>query len=163
MALTMRRLARLNQRARLSRPARSGAAPAEPETGEAVEIPTAPAEWYARSYPKGPAHDHRCLAVLASWQAVHNIHPAASQGPDGGFRACGTGVEIRVRNAHLATNDFDELTRLVVAAHRYRCRVEVSAQMNLLVIRVHPRASTGGSAWECHPGLKDLVARARAA
>lgn len=151
---------------RLERPEEHPDAGAQTTAGSLVvdeptsAIPTGPADWYAGAYPSGPRHDPRCLAVLGAWQPLYNINRAGKNRPDGGFRACGTGVEVRAKGEHLATYDFDSLTRLVVAAHRYRCRVEISALMGMLVIWVHPRSADGEHLFERHPGLHDLAARA---
>lgn len=116
-------------------------------------------DWYARNYPDGPTHDERCLAVLASWKRLYNIRGTGhQQRADGGFRKCGDGVEVRVRAGCLSTFDDDGLTRLVVAAHRLACRVEVSAAgRDLLVIRVHPRSHEGERFYDRHPTPDDLV------
>jgi hypothetical protein len=75
----------------------------------------------------------------------------------------------------LATFDFPELTRLVLAAHRHAVRVGVSAQFYRYVstddeevtgpaaclrLTLHAREHDGESGWERHPTLADLAEQA---
>ena len=163
--------------------------------------PLDPVGWYRRNFPDGPSHDERCLKVLASIDSLHNLsiigHDPAPMFPrpvedwdearrdiametgeyptvrrsDGGFRACGTGVEVLYR-ASMSTFDCSRLTRLVIAAHEHHCRVEVAPHfvgydeedgtVDELVpqacfwIRVHPR-QPDGRLFERHPGLDHLA------
>lgn len=121
-----------------------------------------PAEWYRQNYPDAPEHDDRCLAVLASWQALYNIPRTGRARTDGGFRQCGKGVSVHVPPGHgtFATYDFAELTRLVIAAHRHCCRVEIGHRGHHLIVRVHPRKPAGTHQFERHPSLADLIAAA---
>lgn len=132
------------------------------------DAPTEPADWYARNYPDAPPLDYRCLAVLASWERLYNLHPTGRSRRDGGFRAIpgprgdtGAGVEVRFPQGSLSTYDDAGLTRLVVAAHRYACRVSVSARSNLLIVMVHPRSHDMDlSFYERHPDGLALAAMA---
>lgn len=118
---------------------------------------SAAAEWYRQSYPTGPAHDPRCLEVIAAVQPLHNVPRTGLQRLDGGFRKVGIdGVEVRFRPGYsMATFDMAELTRLVVKAHQLYCRAELASKMNMLCLRVFPRKPTGSN-WERHPNLADL-------
>lgn len=117
--------------------------------------------WYARNFPESPLNDEqrRCLDVLAAVERIYNLWPTGRRGRlDGGFRPCGTGIEVRLPGGSLSTFDGDGLTRLVLAAHRHVCRVDVSSSRGgLLVLRVHPRSAEGGL-FERHPTLSDLAA-----
>lgn len=115
-------------------------------------------DWYKRNYPQGPDYDPRLFKVLESWQRLYNIHRTGKRRLDGGFRPCGNGLEVRLPFGSLSTFDDSGLTNLVVAAHRYQCRVEIrSAGRGLLVIRVHPRDPEATSLYERHPSLDDLA------
>lgn len=85
------------------------------------------ADWYRRSYPDWSEWvdrvDGRCWQVLVSFRAIHNL--VSRMLPDGGIQQCGSGIQWFTSQS-LATFDFDELTRLVVAAHEYGCRVQVA-------------------------------------
>lgn len=128
-------------------------------------VTTSTSDWYSRNFPNSSFTDdqRRCLLVLQAWTALYNIprHPKDRTRPDGGFRQCGHGIEVRVPNhmAFLATYDFDELTRMVLAAHRWACRLEISSMLNSLVIRVHPRGHGEGSQMYRHPDLVELANR----
>ncbi len=160
-----------------------------------------PAAWYRRNFPDGPDHDERCLKVLASIDSLHNLqiidsdpapmfprpvedwdearrdiametaeYPTVRR-PDGGFRARGTGIEVWYR-ASMSTFECSRLTRLVIAAHEHRCRVEIAPHVipyadedgtvddlcppTCLSIRVHPRQPEGHQ-FERHPGLDHLA------
>lgn len=115
-------------------------------------------DWYHRNFPNGPRHDPRCLAVLSSWQALYNIHRTGTQRLDGGFRKCSDGVEVHLPHGQqIATFDDGGLTRLVVAAHRLCCRVEVSAGRDLLILRIHPRDPDGERFYSRHPDRAALA------
>lgn len=123
------------------------------------------AAWYRRNYPDGPDYDPRCLDVLASWLPLYNIcRYGQNTRIDGGFRPCGDGVEVHIREGmgDLSTYDGDELTRLVIAAHKYCCRVSISTKARHMVIRVHPRDPEGARLHQRHPRLADLQKRAGA-
>lgn len=59
-----------------------------------------------------------------------------------------------------ATFDFNELTTLVILAHKYHVRVEIVPCMNILKLMCHRRKPKGetSSTWEYHPSLSDLAA-----
>jgi hypothetical protein len=120
-------------------------------------LETARTGWYYRNYPDGPYHDPRCLAVLASWQALYNLPITGRQRKDGGFRKCMDGVIVHLRpGVEFASWDADELTRLVLAAHRFHCRVAIRQERSVVVVQVNPRAETG-DLYTRHPGLAELV------
>lgn len=85
------------------------------------------AAWYRQAYPDTSEWvedvDRRCWDVLVAYEAIHNL--TTHMLPDGGIRRCGDGISFFTRGP-LSTFDFDELTRLVVAAHRYGCRVQIA-------------------------------------
>lgn len=100
----------------------------------------------------------RCMAVLHSLHADHNWRHYTTKA---GIIRNAYGVEVRYRG-DLSTFDGDELTRLVVAAHRHRVRVGISGRMrNIMTIYLHPREDTGNTMVR-HPGLEHLAARAEA-
>lgn len=115
-------------------------------------------EWYQRNFPKGPEHDERCLNTLEAWERLYNISRTGRARLDGGFRASAGGVEIHCPpGVSLSTFDDAALTRLVIAAHRNCCRVEISCRGNYLIIRIHAREPEGTRFYDRHPDLDDLV------
>jgi len=72
------------------------------------------------------------------------------------IRECGNGIEF-CPVGDLSTWDWNQLTNLVVYAHAYRVRVELSpASPRRLRVCLHAREATG-STTERHPGLVELV------
>lgn len=122
------------------------------------------AAWYRRTYPAAPTHNARCLATLAAWQPdLRNIVRRGVHQADGGFEEDAAGVRVRLApGAALATYDDDGLTRLVLAAHLYACRVELRHEpTGGTTLTVHPRQHSGKRMHERHPDLPHLAARAR--
>lgn len=119
------------------------------------------ADWYRASYPRGPQHDPRCLAVIAAIEpGLYNLHPVGENAPDGGFRQCRDGLTVTLRGGSLSTFDDDGLTRLVLAAHAQACRVDVRASGGNLVVQVNPRSpEPDKSLYDRHPTLDDLAKR----
>lgn len=119
-----------------------------------------PHTWYRRNYPAGYDCDPRIMEILSRLgRGLHNLPRTGQQRLDGGFRQCGKGIEVRLRRGFtISSFDMDELTRLVLDAHRLHCRVELSAMMNMLIVRVHPREAEAEHLWGRHPGLDDLSA-----
>lgn len=72
---------------------------------------------------------------------------------------CGGCVSVCARST-LATYDRDGLTRLVIAAHDYCVRVEISPAMSYLRIRVHPR-SREKLIMSGHPTIEEAIAKFR--
>ena len=69
---------------------------------------------------------------------------------------CGRGIEMSTFQS-LATHDSNTLTRLVLMAHNFRCRVDIgSSGPRMVRIMVHPR-SDSQSTMEGHPGLVELM------
>lgn len=69
---------------------------------------------------------------------------------------CGRGIEMSTFHS-LATHDSNTLTRLVLLAHKFRCRVDIGASTPRTVrIMVHPRDDSG-CCMSGHPGLNDLL------
>lgn len=124
-------------------------------------LENARAGWYYRNYPEGPQHDPRCLAVLASWQALYNLPITGRTRKDGGFRQCADGIIVHIERgmAEWATFDGDGLTRLVLAAHRYHCRVSIRQERSMVIVQVNTRMLSG-DLYHRHPGLTDLAERA---
>lgn len=95
----------------------------------------------------------RCERVLASVHKMHNWRHVATKA---GIVRHDWMVEVRMRG-ELATFDGDEMTRLVLAAHREYVRVSVSGLCRgHLQLYLHPRQPTG-SGFERHPGLERLA------
>ena len=120
-------------------------------------------DWYSRTYPDSPLDEgqRRCLLVLQEWQRLYNIRRFGEFRSDGGFQPCANGIEVHLGGRQaLSTHDDDGLTRLVLGAHRYCCRVEISMAGRHIVIRVHPRQQGLTDTWRGHPTLADLASRA---
>lgn len=106
-------------------------------------------EWYASNFRNGPAHDPRCLAVLASlaplyrlpivddtplttfrrnpdgWLELEDYWESKDRMLDGGIRhEAPNGLSV-VLNQEISTWDDSALTRLVIAAHLFGCRVSI--------------------------------------
>ena len=76
------------------------------------------------------------------------------------IRECGNGIEFCLVG-DLSTWDWNQLTNLVLYAHAYRVRVELTgASPGLQRVCLHARESTG-STTEGHPGLMELMEMAR--
>ena len=61
----------------------------------------------------------------------------------------------------ISTHDFDQLTRMVIAAHEHCVRIELQpCNCQHIRLLIHPRQQTGGIC-ERHPSLTDLAERAR--
>lgn len=72
-------------------------------------------------------------------------------------------LSVNIRCDGLATWDFDQLTRLVLAAHDECVRVQVApSSPRYLRISMSPRARSGGMS-ERHPTIEDAVADYRKA
>lgn len=108
-------------------------------------------QWYRRNFPRSPLTDEqvRCLDVLASAERLYNWHPTGRARLDGGFRPCGTGVEVRLRWGQFSTYDDSSLTEMVVAAHRLAVRLSIGAVHGYLVLHLHPRSHTERH-WQLH-------------
>ena len=124
-------------------------------------------DWHRTSYPdSGFTEDqYRCLGVLESvkglynWNIVGDAHRSSHDRINGGFKPCGRGIEVKLRPGEsMSTWDMDELTRIVVRAHKLRVRVCISPDFNGLKIYLHPREAEGDLMTR-HPGLDDLIAR----
>lgn len=83
--------------------------------------------------------------AFGGWHRVHNRKPN------------GTGVVFNVFSG-LSTFDFNELTRLVVAAHVVRVRAEVAQSgPRMLRVYLHPREDKPADWCAHHPSADDLV------
>lgn len=72
-----------------------------------------------------------------------------------------SGVTLSVHTSGFSTYDFDELTGLVVAAHKERVRVSIMPSgPRMLKIMLRKRKEEGSMSAR-HPGLSDLVERIR--
>ena len=89
-----------------------------------------------------------CWDLIDAWTGTHNVKKIVE---------CGRGLEFCTFSG-LATHDMGNMTRLVLLAHQYRVRVEVSgAAPNYLRIRLHARDPDKRTTTEGHPGLNDLI------
>lgn len=120
------------------------------------------ADWYRRNYPDAPDYDPRLLDTLAAWKALYNINRYGRWRRDGGIKPCGHGIEVDLKPGFddFATFDGGGMTTLVLAAHRFCCRVELTTAGRHMVIRIHPRTPGADRMFERHPSLRDLAARA---
>jgi hypothetical protein len=85
--------------------------------------------------------------MLDSWMGTHRLPR---------IRECGDGIDFYM-HGDLSTWDWNQLTNLVLYAHAYRVRVELSAASPCcLRVCLHAREATG-STTERHPGLVELV------
>ena len=119
-------------------------------------------EWYRRSYPHAPRHNERAMATLAALGPLYNLRRFGERRLDGGVRtvAGGLAIEVHLRTLDMATFDGGELTALVLAAHQYRCRVQLDIVGRHARLMIHPREPAGKRTMSRHPGLEDLAARA---
>ena len=85
--------------------------------------------------------------MLDAWMRTHQFPR---------IRECGNGIEFCLVG-DLSTWDWNQLTNLVLYAHAYRVRVELSpASPRYQRVCLHAREATG-STTERHPGLRELV------
>jgi hypothetical protein len=85
--------------------------------------------------------------MLDSWMGTHHFKR---------IRECGDGIEFCLTGV-LSTWDWNQLTNLVLYAHAYRVRVEMSGAAPLCQwMCLHAREATG-STTERHPGLMELA------
>lgn len=71
----------------------------------------------------------------------------------------GSGIRFTVCTSGLATYDSDELTNLVLLAHRECIRISISAAApKYLYIEMHPRTSRDGSMFQRHPTIETAIA-----
>ena len=134
-----------------------------------------------------PTRDEsRCLEAAAVLGGFHNLRLVGNRWRHDGVRWGGDWIELRFDGAEFATCDNDRLTALVVAAHRYACRISITASTlaelwyrdhqsdpppavddsgrtpattAVLVVKIHARSplrSTGP--FNHHPGLTQLAA-----
>jgi hypothetical protein len=100
----------------------------------------------------------RCLRVLEAAWPLYNL-PCRGRW-DTAIRwipGQRTGLFVTLEpGVSLATFDWNELTSLVVAAHRERVRLSVEAKSNRLRLMLHARQAEG-SGWEMHPGPEALA------
>ncbi len=60
----------------------------------------------------------------------------------------------------ISTYDFDELTRLVLAAHEYCIRVSIqSSGPRMVKIVLHPRTCREGDVYDRHPTIEEAIKR----
>ena len=72
------------------------------------------------------------------------------------------GLKLSLSKSGLSTFDFDELTGLVIHAHKELVRVSIiPSGPRMLGIMLFKRHADGGMS-ERHPGIADLIARASA-
>lgn len=98
----------------------------------------------------------RAAVLLEQWTGLHHLPTKSLKRIDW---ADSHAWEVLLHPcASLATFDGDELTRLVLLAHKLCLRVEVAPRMNRLVVCIHPR-KPAGAFYERHPGVDALRAR----
>ena len=122
-------------------------------------------DWYARNNPKAPPIDVEYFHVLLSLGAIYNIGMAGRDRATGPIRVFPGGIEVRLQEI-LSTFDFDNLTRLVLAAHHWHVRVQIaSCSRTTLQLMMHKRVAPeeANHRWDGHPGLVDLANRVRIA
>lgn len=75
-----------------------------------------------------------------------------------------SGASIFAIRSSMATFDFNQMTRLVILAHDYCVRVEVSARtVRYLELMFHDRKPDGIEIWERHPTIEAAIAAVRKA
>lgn len=101
----------------------------------------------------------RAEQVLSyAFGGLHNVPGKIRRGDDSKMG----GVEVCVYGG-LSTFDFERLTRLVLAAHAYCVRVEVSgASPQYVRINLYERHTRYGGRYERHPGLDEFSAMVEA-
>lgn len=82
-----------------------------------------------------------------------------------GIHHCGTikkepGQWSTNHYGQISTYDFDELTRLVIAAHEFCVRVSIqSSGPRMVKIVLHPRKTREGDVFDRHPTIEDAITR----
>jgi len=114
------------------------------------------AMWDAHYFARNKDWHSRCENVLSyTFNGLHNVPGNVKyKNADGEWPS----VEVCVSGG-LSSYDFDRLTRLVMAAHRYLVRVDVSAASSRYIrITLTPRLASrpGLSMFDKHPSLADL-------
>jgi hypothetical protein len=79
------------------------------------------------------------------------------------IKPCSTnGIEVNIRDGIWATFDSDYLTKLVVCAHEYCVRVEISSSgPGRIKLRLHKREGRKGRLWQRHPTIEDAIKTVR--
>lgn len=117
------------------------------------------AGWVRQNYRAEMNDDEaRCVETLCTLAAPYNLpFPAGNAGWQKNvvwLHGRGLAADLFCT---IATTDFNELTRLVVAAHRHLVRVQISGKAKGRVqIMLHARQAEGRSN-ERHPDLDDLL------
>lgn len=106
-------------------------------------------------------HDFRKTATPAQIRALDAlcwVLKGEHHLPRSGVRACGpTGVEFTTFQDY-ATFDFDELTRIVYAGHKFCVRIELSgAAPGFLRVQAYARDVSGKDMFERHPTVQQLI------
>jgi hypothetical protein len=115
-----------------------------------------------RQYPPLPPEcaeaERRAELVLScAFRGIHHVDEWRRR------YAFGSGVAINIYCHGLATYDFDELTRLVVAAHDHCVRLEISAISPTHVrLAFHCRERDAEAVWDRHPTIETQIAAIRA-
>jgi len=124
------------------------------------------AEWVARhgcyetpGRRLGDDDFERCVVAICSIGAPYNI--GGSTGSR--WRITPWHVSVRMPRKPLASHDMNELTRLVIAAHRHLVRIQVEGAPGgpggaATLVSAWPRSADGDAVFERHPTLDDLVA-----
>lgn len=101
--------------------------------------------------------ERRCERVMAiAYRGIHHVPYWRKR------RWCGEiGILVSVP-ASLSTFDFDNLTRLVVAAHDECVRVEVvGGAPHLLKLLLNVREGRSGAVWARHDTIEEAVVKVR--
>ena len=117
------------------------------------------ADWVKRNFrPEMNEAEARCVTTLCSLSAPYNLpFPAGNAGwQKNVVWLHGRGLAADLF-ASIATTDFNDLTRLVVAAHRHLVRVDISGKAKgRILVTLHARQAEGRFN-ERHPDLDDLL------
>lgn len=107
---------------------------------------------------KDPSEEQLWLVgILSEWTCgTHHFQGNVSE--------CGRGISLVTSKYGLSTFDFDRLTWLVLVAHKYFVRAEVTGKApGYVEIMLHKRKpkEEDDRFWEHHPSLDDLCTRAQ--
>lgn len=133
-------------------------------------MPDTNAEWVGHRIGRElDADEERIVDTLCSIARPYNLHMAYSNDVNKNygwnFERSGNRPFLIVRlYTRIASHDMNELTRLVVAAHRNHVRVEISpASQFTYELALHARNmdedADRSECWSYHPTLEDLIAR----
>jgi hypothetical protein len=111
---------------------------------------------------EGREEREQCMAALFDWKASHRLAPSVVN--KNGVQSIPSGFILGLRMADLSTTDSDELTRLVLVAHRHSVRISIaprSAYSIEIAFTARSPKREEGSSFMYHPDLLSLSDRAR--